>query len=580
MDFSRIQHNAYFMGCYPLDEERLSINIRTGKDVDDVFAYVGDPFKAGISENEDKWSGRKYHMVKIRELEEQYIWTVVAEPEFKRAKYHFELVSKTEHVYMAEDGFYKDFSGFNEGKMIGRFIFPWINPADICRTPEWVQSTIWYQIFPERFNRGDSFPKSNELSEWETRPDNNWREFYGGDIKGITDKLSYISDLGFTGIYLNPILKGRTNHKYDTIDYEMIDPDFGTEEDMKQFVEEAHNHGIKVMLDAVFNHTSSECPMWKDVLEKGPESKFYSWYCVNRWPINTNTHATANGDYYSFAFVDQMPKLNTNNPEVMDYLIAIIKKWIKEWKIDGIRFDVGNEVSHAFLKKMRLAVDEINPDVYLLGEIWNDSFPWLLGDEYHSVMNYPFLTCVNNFWAGKKETAKDFMYGINKCYSMYYEQINRVLFNLLDSHDTDRLFERCEGNADIALQQLAVLLTMQGSPSIYYGTEAMLTGKGSKGNRKCMPWNEIEAGKYNDFSDKLKTLIGIRRDYWQTFNGDISWDACADDRFISYTKAGELRVYINANEEPVKIKHAGRILFSNMYEDGKLMPNGTLIAMR
>lgn len=176
-----------------------------------------------------------------------------------------------------------------------------------------------------------------------------------------------------------------------------------------------------------------------------------------------------------------MPKFDTSEPDVMEYLTGIAKHWVCEWKVDGIRFDVGNEISHAFLKHLRLELKKCNPKLFLLGEIWHDAFPWLLGDEYDSTMNYPFLACVNNFWADKTQSGTDFMHGINQCYSMYYEQVDRVLFNLLESHDTDRLMERCHGNADTFLAQLAILFTMQGAPGIYYGTEIGMDGGGNKG---------------------------------------------------------------------------------------------------
>ena len=233
-----------------------------------------------------------------------------------------------------------------------------------------------------------------------------------------------------------------------------MEPDIGTEEELKALIAEAHALGLRVMIDAVFNHCGAKCALWQDVLEKGPQSSYYHWFCVNRWPINEQTHATKQGDYFSFAFVDNMPKFDTSEPDVMEYLTGIAKHWVCDWKVDGIRFDVGNEISHAFLKHLRLELKKCNPKLFLLGEIWHDSFPWLLGDEYDSTMNYPFLACVNNFWADKTQSGTDFMHGINQCYSMYYEQVNRVLFNLLDSHDTDRLMERCHGNADMFLAQL------------------------------------------------------------------------------------------------------------------------------
>ena len=367
-----------------------------------------------------------------------------------------------------------------------------------------------------------------------------------------------------------------------------MEPDLGTEEELKALITEAHALGLRVMIDAVFNHCGAKCALWQDVLEKGPQSDYYHWFCVNRWPIDAQTHATKQGDYFSFAFVDNMPKFDTSEPDVMEYLTGIAKHWVCDWKVDGIRFDVGNEISHAFLKHLRLELKKCNPKLFLLGEIWHDSFPWLLGDEYDSTMNYPFLACVNNFWADAVQSGMDFMHGINQCYSMYYEQVNRVLFNLLDSHDTDRLMERCHGNADTFLAQLAILFTMQGAPGIYYGTEIGMDGGGTKANRKCMPWEEIDAGSFAELTGQVKRLIAMRRQYPQTRSGNVMWDVREDSRLLHYYKKKEgqktLEVCINAGEEPVRTGERGLpepedCLFANGLEHGSLRPQGVFIRL-
>ena len=447
---------------------------------------------------------------------------------------------------------------------------------------------MWYQIFPDRFCRKNPGEKRHSCREWACQEDATWKEFYGGDLAGIRSRLAYIADLGVGGIYLNPILWSDSNHRYDTIDYHSVEPDIGTEEELKTLIAEAHALGLRVMIDAVFNHCGAKCALWQDVLEKGPQSDYYHWFCVNRWPIDERTHATKRGDYFSFAFVDNMPKFDTSEPDVMEYLTGIAKHWVCEWKVDGIRFDVGNEISHAFLKHLRLELKKCNPKLFLLGEIWHDAFPWLLGDEYDSTMNYPFLACVNNFWADKTQSGTDFMHGINQCYSMYYEQVNRVLFNLLDSHDTDRLMERCHGNADMFLAQLTVLFTMQGAPGIYYGTEIGMDGGGTKANRKCMPWEEIDAGSFAELTGQVKQLIAMRRQYPQTRSGKVVWDVREDSRLLHYYKKKEgqktLEVCINAGEEPVRTGERGLpepedCLFANGLEHGSLRPQGVFIRL-
>ena len=167
---------------------------------------------------------------------------------------------------------------------------------------------------------------------------------------------------------------------------------------------------------------------------------------VNKWPFEKGWKNTAKGNYYAFAFVDMMPKLNTNNEEVIRYIIKVIKKWIEKYDIDALRLDVSDEISHTLCKRMHKELKAIKPDFYILGEAWHDAIGWLRGDEFDSVMNYPFTDSVGDFWMDETKSSTDFEYAINRCYSLYPLQINRVLFNLLDSHDTMRLVTKLGGN--------------------------------------------------------------------------------------------------------------------------------------
>ncbi len=579
MNLAEISHHAYMLDCYSLTESDQKISIRTGKDIDRVSVYVGDPFKVGMGTGENIWTGDPFNMKLEKELSYHNIWSVIVSPKYKRLKYHFELWAGSEHKYLLEDGFYDSVDDIDDDWMMQRFIFPWMNPSDVCRTPEWVPDTIWYQIFPERFAKGNTRKKRFVNNDWVTKEDESWHEFYGGDIEGIRQKLPYLKELGISGIYLTPVFYSTSNHKYDTIDYTRIDPDFGTEEEMTQMIEEAHSLGIRIMVDAVMNHSGKKFAPWLDVLENGPKSKYADWFFVNNWPISQHDYKTLNGDFFSFAFEAYMPKLNTNNPDVMEYFKNICTHWVKDWNVDGIRFDVGNEVAHSFIKFLRKELKSINPELFLLGEIWHDSLAWLQGDEYDSVMNYPFVATMNNFWKDNALLAKDFEHSINKGYAMYYEQINRCIFNFLDSHDVDRSIDRCQGNKDIFLQKIAILMTLQGSPCIYYGTEIGLNGSTMKANRKCMPWEEIEAGKFKELSDQVRTLLRIRNTFPETKSEKIVWINESTARVIHYKKQGRntLHLMINAGKEPINCISNGNILFMNNVSDGQLLVNGTII---
>ncbi|MCR4902795.1 MAG: glycoside hydrolase family 13 protein [Butyrivibrio sp.] len=587
MNLGAIYHRMSEQFCYSLDEDRLIINIKTGYDVDKVYIIHEDPYAAGIMGGNEKWSGKREEIYFKKRLKDHIWWTTTLCPEYKRCKYYFEIHSGNECMNYFEDGFYTNEEMNQEGKTLSYFIMPWMNPADVFKTPDWVNDTVWYQIFPERFCNGDHSIDPDNVKPWKYEKVK-YDDFYGGDIKGIRDKIPYLKELGITGIYLNPIFESNTNHKYNTKNYKKVDPHFGSNEDLRKLVDEAHEAGIRVMLDAVFNHTGYDFPMWQDVLDNKASSKYADWYMINKWPVDKECD-TKDGRYYSFAFAKYMPKLNTNNPEVSDYLLDIVRFWIETFDIDGLRFDVGNEISHSFIKSLRYMTKNMKSDFYLLGEIWHDSISWLHGDEYDSVMNYPLTTAIGDFWVYKNRTSESFEYDINRCFTMYYSQVNDVLFNLLDSHDTNRLMDKVHGDKDIFYQQLAVLFTMPGSPCIYYGTEIAMEGGFDPDCRRCMPWEEIEKGLRDEDINETRTLIAMRKKYQACKSRNFHFpNDIAKDRVISYLKIGDnesLQIYLNCEKTScnIPIKSTDEIVFARglSYEDGsgegRLKANGVLI---
>lgn len=580
MEFTGVYHKTSEQMSYPLDENRLIVNLKTGYDVKQVFIHHGDPYDAGILGGSEKWTGKREEIVYKKRLPHQLWWTTTLTPPYKRCKYYFELHTEDEVWYYFEDGFLTEEQVNMEGRIQQYFIVPWMNPADVNRTPGWVNDTVWYQIFPDRFCCGDPAGNTPDVLPWQTGTVTN-REKYGGDLEGIRRKLPYLQDLGITGIYLNPIMEAETNHKYDTKDYTKIDPSFGDDETMKRLVSEAHERGIRIMLDAVFNHCGRKFAPWLDVQERGRESEYADWFMVQNWDDIRKQGDTRDGRFYSFAFADRMPKLNTNNPEVIEYFCRVCEGWVRKYDIDGIRFDVGNEVSHRFLKRMREHLKQIKPDIYLLGEIWHDASQWLAGDEYDSVMNYPLMSGIHDFFLDKTMGKDAFEYMVNRCYTMYMQQNNNVLFNLLDSHDTERLMNRFH-DLDKFYQQLAVLFTLPGSPCIYYGTEIAMEGGFDPDCRRCMPWDEIGTDENRERISRMKTLIRLRkkeetfRSLHFHFPGSIENRRCVE--YIKLDESGrKTEVLLNCSDEKIEIKEAGEILFARKYQNGILEKNGTLI---
>ena len=582
MNFAAISHKSTFTDCYALNADEVIINLRTAKDVTAVSIIHDDPFAHGCMGHRP-WYGTPVAMEPKWELEHNIIWSVKLRPEFKREQYYFSITAGDETVILFEDGFYTPEEAEKKGRLKQYFKFPWLNPADVITPPDWVNGTVWYQIMPDRFCRGSDAPKRFPTCGWSDSKHIHFWDMYGGDLKGITEKLEYLRDLGITGIYMTPIFLSNSNHKYNTFSYETIDPDFGTEEELVELVDKAHSLGIRVMLDAVFNHCGTEFAPWQDAVKNGLESPYWDWFFINQWPLPKLGTNTADGRYYSFAFGTMMPKLNTNNPEVIGYFRKLCTRWLRDWHIDGIRFDVGNEVSHRFLKELNRSLKAIKPDVFLLGEIWHDSSSWLQGDEYDAVMNFPFLETLHNFWLDN-QSSRELMHGLNRCYTMYPRQVSEVSFNFIDNHDTMRAVTRC-GSVNTFFQQLAVLMTMPGSACIYYGTEIALPGGDDPDCRRPLPWDRIAEGKCDRALRDTKALIGMRKAYPETRMGEIIWKHDAEKpRFVRYGRYLEggdrvVAVYLNAQETSERLSLTGELLFSRNLRGRTLMPGGVAIVL-
>ena len=561
-----IFHSARDNMCYQANADEIVISIKTGKDITSVEIQWGDPFEAGIMGGAEKWSGKTQPMDEVLELENHLWWTVRLKPKYKRCKYFFTVKCGDERLNLFEDGFYTDSEMNIPGKRMQYFFFPWMNSADLFETPKWVEDAVWYQIFPERFARvGENNPK---LKPWKSEPIKgfNLKLRYGGNLKGVTSRLEYLHDLGITAIYFNPIFKSPTDHKYNIDDYYEIDEDFGTKEDFRELCDKAHSMGIRIMLDMVLNHSGIFFPPFVDVMKNGEKSKYRDWYMINKFPV-TLDKSTRDGRFYSFAFTQFMPKLNTNNPEVMDYFADVCRYWVREFGVDGLRFDVANEVSHKFLKLIRDRVKAVNPDAYLLAEIWHDSTPWLRGDEFDAIMNYPLTETISGFWLNPKLKQKELEQGINRCRVMYPEQSARVMFNLLDSHDTERLYYRCGHNEDVFFQQLTLLFSLYGSPCIYYGTEIMLDGAHDPDCRRCMPWDEIDSGKYDGIREQVKALINARKETPELKSMNAEFIGSGDNRHIRMIKDKRVLAAINADSTPMKLEYKSVIFARGLNGD-------------
>ena len=573
MNLAAIRHRSTGSDCYALDSDTVVLNLWTDHSVKAVSVVSDDPFIHELHRRR-AWEGTPAPMRRLYELAHQVVWTAELKPAYKRLQYYFVVEGEDERLGVFEN----KICPMEERDRISTeyFKFPWINPSDVIAPPDWVRDTVWYQIMPDRFARSSNAPSDPKFRRWGDFSDPHFGDLYGGNLRGIRERLPYLRQLGVSGIYLTPIFLSNSNHKYNTFDYYKVDPDFGSEQDLCALVQNAHALGMRIMLDAVFNHCGTEFFAWKDVCEKGRASRYLDWFFINRDDFVKDDFSGADGRFYTFSFWAGMPKLNTNNPEVQRYFTDLCVHWVGDLGIDGIRFDVGDEISHSFLRRVNAAVKAKKPETFLLGAIWFDAIGWLGGCEYDSVMNYPFTGAVGDFWRDREMTARDFMHRLNFCRSLYPRQINEALFSFLDTHDTARVRESCR-NQNEMLQKLAILLTMAGTPCLYYGTEIAMKGAHTPYNRSTMPWDEIDAGKFDRFKSKVGALVHVRntqpdlRRDEMTFFFDESLP-----RLVGYRK-GAVTVLLNAGDTPAPVAAAQEILFSNGYKNGTLLPDGVLL---
>jgi glycosidase len=557
-----IYHEAKSKFAYIYDKDTLHLRLLASKGkVNKVEVIFGDPFFWGPAEdNPEKWewkiqSSDNTSMIKEYETELFDHFFVAIKPEFKRAKYVF-IIDDT-YLYGANGIIDLRQDPHEKKNLFGYFNFPFLNEEDIFQAPKWVDDQIWYSIFPERFNNGDkSIDPSNVLPWGKTDKYSNDLRF-GGDLQGIIDKLPYLKSLGITGIYMTPIFESKTSHKYDVINYKKIDPAFGDNETFKRLVEEAHKLDIKVTLDAVFNHSSVLHPWFQDVIEKGPKSPYFDCFHIidkdkpvfdEDYELGTIIPKELSKKYHdnprllnyrTFAFTPYMPKLNTSNPLMKEHLMDAALYWIKEYDIDGWRLDVSNEVSHAFWREFRQKVKAAKSDCYIVGENWDNSNPWLMGDQYDAVMNYGILYPIWNYFGTnidqRQYTSTEFKYRINKVLTDYPKNVLMAQYNLIDSHDTTRILEICNNDHSLVQLPYIFLFSFPGAPSIYYGGEVGLSGKHDPDNRRCMIWDEDKQDK--KLLSHIQNLIQLRHQYSGFKSPDIKWIETSDsEEYLIYKK--------------------------------------------
>jgi glycosidase len=417
--------------------------------------------------------------------------------------------------------------------------------------PAWVADAVFYHVFPERLRNGDRANDPSHVRPWGERPSG--ASHHGGDFAGIVQSLDHLEDLGVTALYLNPIHPGGSNHKYNPSDYFTVDPQFGTLDDFRALVREAHARDMKVVLDGVFHHTGERFAGFQDAMAKGQASPYWGWYTFHGYPVTTNppNYETWNGHH-------GQPKLNYANPEVRAFVKRVARFWIEELGADGWRLDVAESVPHDFWAEFRQAVKQANPDAVILGEIWPDAQPWLAGDQFDSVTNYPLWNTLRDVIASG-HSPQNLLDRFRQQEEIYREPVVHALFNLLGSHDTDRFLNLCGGDLRKLKLAYALLFTVRGAPVIYYGDEVGLEGGGDPDNRRCFPWDQLDQRR--ETVAHFQRLGELRRELPELRRGAFdAWPLLADGKVLCYQRTlGRQRtlVVLNLSDQPREARIPG-----------------------
>ncbi len=388
------------------------------------------------------------------------------------------------------------------------------------RPPAWVSDAVFYQVFPDRFARSDRLAKPANLEDWDSPP--TVHGYKGGDLVGISERLDWLVDLGVTAIYLNPIFQSAANHRYHTHDYLRVDPLLGGDRALRRLLDACHERGLRVMLDGVFNHASRGFFQFNDLLENGAQSPWIDWFIVDDLPLNAYSGEVPN--YAAWWGLPALPKLNTDNPHVAEFLWSVATHWV-EFGIDGWRLDVPEEITTpGFWEEFRRRVRAVDPDLYIVGEIWGEATDWIAGGErFDGTMNYLFGGWTLAFTAGGRISpalAAGLDYPLTPPLDgpAYSDRIRHLLaaypptvgnLNLVGSHDTPRALTVAAGDVTSVVLANLLLFTFPGAPCIYYGDEIGLEGGRDPENRASFPWER--PGEWNEqLLESIRSLTRLR----------------------------------------------------------------------
>ena len=475
-------------------------------------------------------------------------------------------------------------------------------PADFT-VPDWAKGAVIYQVFPDRFHKAGKCDLTGKLEpytvhedwyeevHWQPTPEgevlNN--DFYGGNFRGITEKMDYIASLGTTILYLNPISKSFSSHRYDTGDYKTPDPMLGTKAEFTAMCEAAHARGIKVILDGVYSHTGSNSLYFDKNRTFGgkgaycsPDSPYYSWFTFHKYPDS----------YVCWWDFNTLPTVKKMDPAFVEYIItgedSVVEHWLK-LGADGYRLDVVDELPNEFVKLLKDRIRQIRPDALLIGEVWEDASNkaaygirrrYFVDGVLDSCMNYPFRTAILNFLKDRDD-GRGFRNAVMTIVENYPPQVLHCNMNMLGTHDTPRILTALVDDFDGSREEKAkrflsmsqritaqarllmasfLQYMLPGAPSLYYADETGMEGYKDPFNRRTYPWGKEDQqllSHYKQLGHLRKTLEALRL-------GDLEFFTAGDQKLGFRRSFGSeaVRVYVNRSGDPWEVP-AGKVLYGH-----------------
>ncbi|HJU52006.1 MAG TPA: glycoside hydrolase family 13 protein [Acidimicrobiia bacterium] len=481
----------------------------------------------------------------------------------------------------------------NAVERLDRWALPDLAPIGV---PSWIRGAVIYQIFPDRFANGDPSNDPAEVDPWGSPPRH--RAFQGGDLAGVREHLDYLANLGVDVIYLNPVFLSPSNHRYDAVDYEQVDPMLGGNEALSSLVGSAHERGMRIVLDVSLNHCHPRFFAFQDLVKNGEASAYRDWFVVRDWPLRIKVRPPLRGwqaewlpiwagqagieldyvddpgpavepTYEAWYGVPTMPRVNLADPGARAYMLEIGSRWVSEFEIDGWRLDVARYVDFDFWTDFRQTVRKANPDAYLLAEIFGDAGAWVQGDRFDATMNYTFRDICLKFLARGDADAREASDALVHLWALYSWPVTLANQNLLGSHDTVR-FLTAAGD-EIWRLELATLLqlTYPGAPGVYYGDEIGMTGKNDPGCRRAFDWNRDPLR--HPLAQMIASLTDLRRRHPSLVEGE--WRPLPSKRnLLAFSRRlgrEALGIFINRGSRTrVSVGGAQKVLWGNASLEG------------